>query len=53
MATLKIMIGLPGSGKTNFAKSSLMGDNTKYLSSDDLRVEVFEFDDQSQNELVF
>ena len=53
MATLKIMIGLPGSGKTNFAKSSLMGDNTKYLSSDDLRVELFGFEDQSQNELVF
>ena len=47
MAKLNIMIGIPGSGKTKYAKTELSTDNTVYLSSDDIRVDMFGFEDQT------
>ena len=40
MATLNIIIGIPGSGKSNYAKRYLFTDNSVYLSSDDIRIEL-------------
>lgn len=53
MAKLNIMIGIPGSGKTKYAKTELLTDNTVYLSSDDIRVDMFGFEDQTHNAEVF
>lgn len=53
MAKLNIMIGIPGSGKTKYAKTGLSIDNTIYLSSDDIRVDMFGFEDQTHNAEVF
>lgn len=53
MATLNIMIGTPGSGKTTYAKKYLISNNTKYLSSDQIRIEMFGFEDQNHNDDVF
>ena len=53
MATLNIMIGIPGSGKSNYAKKCLINDNTEYLSSDDIRIELYGFEDQTHNTEVF
>lgn len=53
MAKLNIMIGIPGSGKTKYAKTGLSTDNTVYLSSDDIRVDMFGFEDQTHNAEVF
>ena len=53
MAKLNIMIGIPGSGKTKYAKTELLTDNTVYLSSDDMRVDMFGFEDQTHNTEVF
>lgn len=53
MATLNIMIGIPGSGKSNYAKKCLTNDNTEYLSSDDIRIELYGFEDQTHNDVVF
>ena len=53
MAKLNIMIGTPGSGKTKYAKTELLTDNTVYLSSDDMRVDMFGFEDQTHNTEVF
>ena len=53
MATLNIMIGIPGSGKSNYAKKCLINDNTEYLSSDDIRIELYGFEDQTHNDVVF
>lgn len=53
MATLNIMIGIPGSGKSNYAKKCLTNDNTEYLSSDDIRIELYGFEDQTHNDIVF
>lgn len=53
MARLNIMIGIPGSGKTTYVKEYLMGDTTVYLSSDDIRIDMFGFEDQTHNEEVF
>ena len=53
MATLNIMIGMPGSGKSNYAKKCLINDNTEYLSSDDIRIELYGFEDQTHNDVVF
>lgn len=53
MAKLNIMIGIPGSGKTRYAKTGLSTDNTVYLSSDDIRVAMFGFEDQTHNTEVF
>ena len=53
MATLNIMIGIPGSGKSNYAKNNLLKNNTEYLSSDDIRIELYGFEDQTHNDIVF
>ena len=53
MAKLNIMIGISGSGKTKYAKTELLIDNTVYLSSDDIRVDMFGFEDQTHNAEVF
>lgn len=53
MATLNIMIGIPGSGKSNYAKRCLINDNTEHLSSDDIRIELYGFEDQTHNDVVF
>lgn len=51
---LYIMIGLPGSGKDTIANSILLSnDSTILLSSDDIRVELFGWEDQSKNSIVF
>jgi len=48
-----MLIGLPGSGKSTYAKEHLLNDNTIYLSSDDLRIELFGFEDQTHNADLF
>jgi predicted kinase len=48
-----MLIGLPGSGKSTYAKKYLLNDNTVYLASDDLRIEMFGFEDQTHNEELF
>ena len=53
MGKLSILIGLPGSGKTSYAKKQMINSNTIYLSSDDIRVEMFGFEDQTHNSEVF
>lgn len=53
MATLNIIIGIPGSGKSNYAKKYLLTNNSVYLSSDDIRVELYGFEDQTHNDIVF
>ena len=53
MATLNIIIGIPGSGKSNYAKKYLLTNNSVYLSSDDIRVELYGFEDQTHNDVVF
>ena len=53
MATLNIMIGIPGSGKSNYAKKYLLINNSVYLSSDDIRIELYGFEDQTHNTEVF
>jgi predicted kinase len=50
---LNILIGIPGSGKTTYAKKHLLDDKTVYLSSDDIRLELFGYENQNNNELVF
>lgn len=53
MATLNIIIGIPGGGKSNYAKKYLLTNNSVYLSSDDIRVELYGFEDQTHNDVVF
>ena len=53
MATLNIMIGIPGSGNSNYAKKYLLINNSVYLSSDDIRIELYGFEDQTHNDVVF
>jgi len=53
MPTLKIMIGLPGSGKSSYADKYMKSDNTVYLSSDFIRKDMFGFEDQTHNDQVF
>lgn len=53
MATLNIIIGIPGSGKSNYAKRYLLTNNSVYLSSDDIRIELYGFEDQTHNDVVF
>lgn len=50
---IDILIGFPGSGKTTYAKNVLQNKNSIYLSSDDTRIELFGFEDQTQNQRVF
>ena len=53
MAALNIMIGIPGSGKSNYAKKYLLTNNSVYLSSDNIRIELCGFEDQTHNDVVF
>lgn len=53
MATLNIMIGIPGSGKTSYAINKLLNNGVEYLSSDQIRIELYGFEDQSHNDKVF
>ena len=53
MAALNIMIGIPGSGKSSYAKKYLLTNNLVYLSSDDIRIELYGFEDQTHNTEVF
>jgi len=55
MGNLYIMIGLPGSGKDTIAKKIQAVDRLKnvILSSDDIRIELFGWEDQSKNGQVF
>ena len=53
MSTLKIMIGIPGSGKTSYARSILQNESTVYLSSDQIRIDMFGYESQTDNEKVF
>ena len=53
MAALNIMIGFPGSGKSSYAKKYLLTNNSVYLSSDDIRIELYGFEDQTHNDIVF
>ena len=49
--TLTIMVGLPASGKDFFIKNNI--DNALILSSDNLRVELYGYEDQTHNKEVF
>ena len=51
MNKLVIMFGLPGSGKDTLIKNHYF--NYEVLSSDDLRVELYGFEDQTHNKEVF
>ena len=53
MTALNIMIGFPGSGKSSYAKKYLLTNNSVYLSSDDIRIELYGFEDQTHNTEVF
>ena len=59
MSKLYIMIGLPGSGKDFISKQIVNRmsidekEKIKILSSDDLRIELFGFEDQTHNDIVF
>jgi predicted kinase len=56
MATLHIVIGCPGSGKSTFCKKVLLPilDNSLYLSTDEIREEITgSAEDQSRNDDVF
>ena len=53
MAALNIMIGMPGSGKTSYAKKHLLTSNSVYLSSDQTRIDMYGFEDQTHNGEVF
>ena len=53
MAALNIMIGIPGSGKSSYATKYLLTNNSVYLSSDDIRIELYGFEDQTHNTEVF
>ena len=53
MVALNIMIGMPGSGKTSYAKKHLLTSNSVYLSSDQTRIDMYGFEDQTHNGEVF
>lgn len=50
--TVTMMAGIPGSGKTTWAKD-LIDDNTVYISSDEIRKEFGDVNDMSNNKKVF
>jgi predicted kinase len=54
MSTIYIAVGLPGSGKSTYAKNFIKGKDIEYLSSDELRA-VFgkSEEDQTVTSLVF
>lgn len=51
MGTLTIMVGLPGSGKDTLIKKQWK--NVVVLSSDEIRVELYGYEDQTHNSEVF
>ena len=51
MAKLIIMIGIPGSGKDTIIKNSF--NDTMVVSSDEIRKELFGFENQLDNQVVF
>ena len=54
MNTLYITVGLPGSGKSTYAKEFVKGKNIEYLSSDELRAVYGKGeDDQTVTPIVF
>ena len=53
MTTLTLMVGLPACGKTTYTKTKI-DSRTKILSSDDIRKELFGFEEnQENNDLIF
>ena len=52
MKTLYILVGIPGSGKSTWAKKNV-NDNTVIISSDEIRKELFGFEDQTHQDKVF
>lgn len=49
-----MMCGLPGSGKSTYAKKNFVGENIIYLSSDELREELLnDINNQEENNKVF
>ena len=54
MNTLYITVGLPGSGKSTYAKEFVKGKDIEYLSSDELRAVYGKGeDDQTVTPIVF
>lgn len=53
MPTFNIMVGLPGSGKSSYIRNILLNKHYVYLSSDDIRTDMFGFEDQTHNSEVF
>ena len=54
MSTLYITVGLPGSGKSTYAKEFIKGKDIEYLSSDELRAVYGKGeDDQTVTPIVF
>ena len=53
--TLKMLVGIPGSGKTTYCKDfMLLHPDTVHISSDSIRQELFnDENDQTHNEIVF
>ena len=49
-----MMCGLPGSGKSTYAKKHFVGENIEYLSSDELREELLgDENNQEENNKIF
>ena len=54
MNTLTLLVGLPASGKSTYAREKMANDNTIILSSDELRKELLGDENcQKNNDLVF
>ena len=53
MNKLYMMIGLPASGKSTIAKELSKSEDAIIMSSDEIRKEFGDINDQSQNEKVF
>ena len=53
MIKLYMMIGLPASGKSTIAKEIAKSEDAIIVSSDEIRREFGDVNDQSQNEKVF
>lgn len=53
MSTIYLMVGVPGSGKSTLAEKYSKRYNAKILSSDAIRAEMGDENDQSKNWLVF
>ncbi len=53
MATLTLMVGLPGSGKSTYTKTKI-DSRTKILTSDEIQRELFGFDENPEhNDIIF